>query len=270
MESKISKAVEELIRTGTIKEKARVICIEAIDRETIDLEPNITKDEVMAIKESVYTIRGVNEFDRWIGIYHNYAGMMHLFGLVFKEYETEAERMLGYLRMWEAYTQEEEHLNTIYQDLVDSGDEDALETLAQSLKHINISGGKLRRDKDGYIEISIDSLYTKIEKQRRAIEGKYANAKAIVMAIDTYARRTGSKGFQPTMMRDSIKDIKGDYAIRVSPRYSRALLLEKESKGMSISEEERRRAVFPCYEEIAPSKETIAYFRKRINNIIKK
>ena len=69
-------------------------------------------------------------------------------------------------------------------------------------------------------------------------------------------------------MIESIDYIKEDYSQRVAPRYSRKLLNEKKEKGIRLSKDEVRRAVYPSYEEITPSEEYLDIFRGKLKDII--
>ena len=69
-------------------------------------------------------------------------------------------------------------------------------------------------------------------------------------------------------MIDAIEQIKGDYAQNVAPRYSRKLLKERKDKGMRITPDEIKRAVYPSYEEINPTEADLELFRERLNEIV--
>ena len=86
--------------------------------------------------------------------------------------------------------------------------------------------------------------------------------------MDEYTKKTRSKDFRPDVMIDSIGYIKEDYSLRVAPRYSRKLLKEKEAKGMKLTKDEKKRAVYPSYEEVEPSQEFLEIFRERLKDII--
>lgn len=265
----ISKRVQELLTTATPKQKALLICKQRTDRLTMGDEPLLTEEEEIAVRTSLKTQDERTEFNKWIDAYNVYCEFTPLFGLVYKEYQVEAEMMLGYLRQWEDYNQEENHLIAIYESLRETSEE-AAKAFLSSLPSLTFKDAKVVIAEDGYPEIDVSRLYKRIQAQLIEVRDAYDVAKAIVVVMEEYTKRTRSKDFRPDILEESIKNIKNDYALRVAPRYSREVLRQKKEKGLKVTADEIRRAVYPSYEEITPSERNLNLFRDRLNAIVKR
>lgn len=264
----LSKRVQELISTATPKQKALLVCKEWTDAHLGDRKPLLTEEETVALRDSLQTTEEKTEYNKWIGVYNVYREITPLFGIVYKEYQAVAEKMLGYLKKWEAYDNEENHLIAIYEELKATGSKKAIDAYFKALSHLRFPDAKLVIAEDGYPEIDIEKLYERIQEEAKEVYDFYSTAKAIVIVMDEYTKKTRSKDFRPDVMIDSIGYIKEDYSLRVAPRYSRKLLKEKEAKGMKLTKDEKKRAVYPSYEEVEPSQEFLEIFRERLNSII--
>lgn len=264
----LSKRVLELLVTATPKQKALLVCKDWTDKHYIDKEPLLTEDEATALRDSLKSNEEKTEYNKWIGVYNTYRELTPLFGLVYKEYQAVAERMLGYLKKWEAYDNEENHLITIFEGIKELKDKKAEEAYLASLSYLSFPDAKLIIAEDGYPEIDTTELYERIQEEAKDVYKFYSVAKAMVIVVEEYTKKTRSKDFRPFVMIASIDYIKEDYAQRVAPRYSRKLLKEKQEKGMRVTKDEIRRAVYPSYEEIEPSQEFLEIFREKLKDII--
>lgn len=262
----LSKKIQEILSTATPRQKALLVCKKYTDRKINDRETLLTDDEVDAIRDSL-TDREAETYNKWIATYRVYTELVTIVGLVYKEYQAKAENLLGYLRQWEAYNQEENHLNTLYQELLDSGNKKAIEAFNRALSYLTFVDAKIKRDKDGYIEIDVKQLYDKIQARGGSLLYSYEAAKAVVLVTEGYAKKTRSSSFMPDTLTSAIEEIKEDYALRVAPRYSRKMLQEKIDRGQRITQDEQKRAVFPYYEELKAPQNLIDFFTDRLNEI---
>ena len=262
-----SKKGQDILKTASPKKKALLVCKQWTDRQTRALEPLLTENEVKAIRESLKTDKEKRDYNKWIDVYNVYVNITPMFGLVYKEYQSVAERILGYLRQWEDYNQEENHLNTIYEALLETGEEAALDAFASALPPLLFVDAKLLRNEEGYVEIDVGRLYRKVRDSVEELEERYKEAKALVVVTEEYTRLTHSSDFRPDIMVDAIKIIKEDYALRVAPRYSRKRLQEKIDGGQRVTSAERLRAIFPYYEEIEEPKDIVEFWKARFNEL---
>lgn len=264
----ISKKVQELLVTATPKQKALLVCKDWTDKHYIDKEPLLTEDEAFALRDSLKTNEEKREYNKWISVYNVYKDITPLFGIVYKEYQAVAEKLLGLLRQWEAYSQEENHLITIFEGIKELQEKKAEEAYLASLSYLHFKDAKLVIAEDGYPEIDIAPLYEQIQEAVKDVYKFYSVAKSMVLVIEEHAKKTRSKDFRTDFMIESIGFIKEDYAQRVAPRYSRKLLKERIDKDMKITPDETKRAVYPSYEEIQHSEEMLELFKNKLNECI--
>ena len=265
----LSKKIQDILSTATPKQKALLVCKQYRDHNTMGEKTLLTEDEVNALRDSLKTNEEKIEYNKWINVYNVYSEFTPFIGLVYKEYQARAEKLLGYLRRWEDYEQEENHLITIYEGLKETGSKGVEEAFFTSLSHLHFIDAKLVISKtDGYPEIDIETLYEKIKDEAKSLFVNYSIAKAVVVVLEEYTKKTRSKDFRPDVMIGAIEDIKEDYALRVAPKYSRKLLQEKIDKGMRITNGEQKRAVYPSYDELQPTEDEFNLCRKRLNDII--
>lgn len=262
----LSKKIQDILSTATPKQKALLVCKKYTDRKINDKDALLTDEEVEAIRDSLTDGEG-ETYNKWIRTYRVYTELVTIVGLVYKEYQAKAENLLGYLRQWEAYNQEENHLNTLYQELLDSGNREAIEAFNRAISYLTFVDAKIKRDKEGYIEIDVKHLYEKIQARGEILLSSYEAAKAVVIVTEGYAKKTHSSAFMPDALRTAIEEIKEDYALRVAPRYSRKMLQDKIDRGQRISNDERKRAVFPYYDELKAPQNLIEFFTERLNEI---
>lgn len=268
MKKNVSKQLAEILATGTPRQKALLVCKDWTDKNTMRQEPLLTEGEVRAIRESLKTNEEKREFNKWVNAYNVYNDITPTLGLAYKEYATEAENLLGFLRVWEAYDQEANNLNAIYQALLDSGNKKAVDTFGESLDYLHFSNAKLERDEDGYININISDLYELIKLRAKSVYESYAMAKALVMVVEEYAKKTRSKSFIPDLTLSAMADITGDYIANTAPQYSQREFLAKKERTF-VTKEEAKRAVYPSYDEVKVPDWALEMFRERFNNIVR-
>lgn len=266
----LSKKVQEVLAGATPKQKALLVSKEYFEATTMMYKNVLTDKEIDAIKDSLKTDQERSIYNRYLRIYDFYADITPMCGLVYKEYQTEAETLLGLLREWESYDQEENHLTQIYNHIQAIEPKEAKDKAIAAFKEvIPLLNFKKRAtiklsEADGYPEITIDGLYKDIEEEIIHLTNHYKIAKAFVMIVEAYAKKTKSEKFFPEMTQTAIDAIKEDYVLRISPRYSRAELKKRIDRGMNVTEEDKKRAVFPSYDEIEPTKEELATMEDRI------
>lgn len=264
----LSKRVQELLTTATPKQKAQLVCNQWQDPNTQGSTPLLTEEEAAALRDSLKTNEEKKEYNKWIGVYNVYSELTPYLGLVYKEYMGEAEKILGLLRVWETYENEENHLNAILQELIDTKNEEGVKSFKRAASYLTFTDAKLVWAEDGYIEIDVTRLYEKIKENLKTVWQSYEAAKAIVLVTDKYTKRTHSSAFRTRLLVTAIDQIKEDYSLRVAPCYSRKLLKERIDKGQSVSKAEIKKAVYPYFEEVNPPQELIDFFTEQLNDMI--
>lgn len=267
MSSKIGKKVADILGNATPRQKALLLCQNWTDRNTRNLEPLITEAEAKQIRNSLKTNEEKKEFNKWIDVYNVYNRLMTLCGVVYKEYQVQAERVLGYLRVWEDYDQEENNLNKIFDQVISEGTDKQKEAFAEALKTLSFPYGDIIQDEDGYVEITRERLYSTIWDEVKTMVGAYEVAKSFVVAVEEWTKRKKAKAFMPELMETALNNIKEDYALRVAPKYSRGQLKALQAQGIKTTPGEEKIAVFPAYDEIGTPELYLDMFRERIKDI---
>ena len=265
--SKISKRIAELISTASVRQRALVLISEWRDRNEGRETPLLTKEEADAILDSFKTNGERKEYNKYLRLYNIMAEHAQTFGLAEALFRGEANELVGYLRQLETLYAEENHLNTIYQAILDSKSREALEAFNTAIEHIRFNFAKVTRDKEGYIEIDTSKLWEIIEDKAEDVKAIYSTYKTLVEVTQEWIKRKKASAFIPDVMKESFGRVKEDYALQVAPRYSRKELAKKEARNVHISPSERRRAIFPYYEEIPIKEDEAEYWRNRIRYI---
>ncbi len=267
MSKALSTKLAEILSNGTAKQKALLVCRNWTDMNARGAEPLLTEAEVRKVTKSLKDDEEKREYNKWIDTYNVYNRLMTLCGLVYREYQALAERVLGYLRVWEDYDNQENNLNRIYEQLISEGTDKQKEAFASTLKTLSVPYGEITQDKEGYVEITREPLLERIHDEVKEMVVAYSGSKAFVIAVEEWTKRRRCKMFMPDTMADALENIKSDYALWVAPKYSRAQLLKLQEQGHKITKEEARVAVFPSYEEIETNEEFLELFREKIRNI---
>lgn len=271
--AKISKKIQELIKTATPKQKAIIVCRDWVDKNQIQETPLLTEEEAKAIIDSLTPEEG-KEYNKWIRAYNVYAEVAPIIGLAIAQYREQAEEIVGYLRVLESYAQEENHLNMIYEAIKDSKSKTALSTFDAAIKNLRFQyAGKTTRDEEGYIEIETESLYSLIREKIKQMGWAMMALKAFIISLDEWTDKHKSKKLLPPTLSGLLDDIKADTIINVPSTYSRRLLkdrirqAEKRGETYTPTIAEQKKAIFPCYEEMPEDKEFIEMWSNRIAQI---
>jgi hypothetical protein len=263
-----SNKLQEILKTATTREKAIIICHNTEGR-AIRKKDLLTKEEEDAIRESVPQAER-RELNRYLNYYNTYLDMNPLLGLCEAMYKGEANEIVGHLRELEAYIEEENHLNTIYEKLRNNGNDEALIAFDEALSLLNFSNAVLKRDKLGYIKIDVFPYLLEIVERSKYLCEALIALKSIVVAIEEWTKAHRSKAFMPATMVRSLEFAKKyDYASDIAPKYSKKLLKERRDRGEKISAPEARWAIFPYYDEVEPRQDYLDLWRKRLADIEK-
>lgn len=259
----IDKKVQSLLEGADTKKKALLVCLKWTDWKVRKETPLLTDEEVDAIKRSLKTDAEKREYNRWCDIFDTYLDVMPLIGLIYKEYQVEAEKVIGYLRQWEAYKTEENHLNIIYNMCLEQHAPEVLDVFEESIQYMKLANASIERDEDGFIEMDIKPLYHLIMMEIDRLKDLYSSAKTMVVVVEEYTRRTKSAAFRPELLIEAITNIKEDYAMKVAKSYSRKYLRQRINRGEAVTAADEQRAVFPSYDEIEVNENLKEILKKR-------
>lgn len=274
MAKNISKQVTEILKEGTPKQKAVLICRDFTDKNTNSLKPLLTREEAEALRDSLTTNEEKKEFNKWIAIYNTYTRIAPTFGLVYAEYRVNANALLLPLRQWEDYSRQESHLNYILDELKETKNEEGVKTFYEMLEYMSLPLAKIGLDTDGYVEVDIGTpenptgtLYESILRGRSECTLFLSTLKAMVMALEEWTKKMRSKAIMPPIMEEGLTRAKEDYALYIAPTYSEHELNRRIARGEVVHGYERMKAVFPDYDKVEVHENAYNDFKERIEHI---
>ena len=274
MAKNISKQVTEILKEGTPKQKAVLICRDFTDKNTNRLKPLLTKEEAEALRDSLTTNEEKKEFNKWIAIYNVYTRMAPTLGLAYAEFKASANALLIHVRQWEDYTRQENHLNYILDELIERDDKVGKEIFYDTLKYMSLPFAKIGLDSDGYVQVDIGTpedpegtLYKLILETREECYYAMGAMKAMIIAVEEWTKKMRSKAIMPPTMEDAIRQGKEDYAIYIAPAYSEHELNKRIERGEAISPFERMRAIYPDYDKVEAPESIYETTKKKLSRI---
>ncbi len=248
---------EEFLATATPKEMAAAWC-HVYDRR------KFTAEESKALTAKFKTMKPsqTKEFQRytayyWAMLYAYYPLLKIAQGM----FEREANAVLSKLLCVNADRLTAIALSTIYRNYKKEakGEEElrrmfnylfnpASKTFTDKI-HLTFEG-----DKVSINEAEILEDISREIREDKVILDSLEGCKAAIVALEEWTEEYDLREFIPNAVRVAMEEAKEDYAAKLGlQRYSLANLWEREEKGETITEEERKAAILPCYEDIEPS-----------------
>lgn len=265
----IRKSLKDILKTASAREKAIMVCHGYDDKIINQQETSYTQEEVNAIISSITPEQDM-EYNHLVSCYMAYRELASIFGLVNGEFTSILENTLGLLKIWEAYKQEENHLNSIIQAIRDESGKQASDIANTVISRMAIKKAHISINEEGYAVISIfeeNGLYEEITGNIEPMHKVFSVLKALIIAIDEFTTKNCSEFMMPKPLRNSIRKIKDEAYFGLPLNYSRKYLKEKEDRGERISETERREAILPYYDEIEPDSVYLPIWRDKVKEI---
>lgn len=274
MARNLSKQVTDILKEGTPKQKAVLICKETADYETNSYKPLLTKEEAEALRDSLKTNEEKREFNKWLAIHNTYTRFASTLGLAYTEYKANANALLVYVRQWEDYSRQENHLNYILDELKEKNNEEGVKSFYETLEFMSLPYAKIGLDEDGYVEIDIGSpentegtLYGVMVRGRKKVLQHLAVLKALIIAVDEWTKKMRSKAIMPPVMLDALQNGRADYALVIAPAYSEHELNARIARGEEVLPYERIKAIFPDYDKVEVPEDAYNMFKTKIQRI---
>lgn len=224
------------------------------------------------------------EFEYYMRCNHILGSFIPEWLMVEGQFNEELNRTLNLLRAIETRKQQEQLLNRIYFSMKDEKEE-VLSGFADDAEKKNVEmeidslmgadfltrtlretdGTRAEISEDGTIEINTRFLWMEARDSVKDLRQIYGIAKSMVQAILSFAKDYHCVDFIPYSISNGMTSIMGkDYALEVSPIYSRLLLLQRERAGDRITDYERENAIIPYYGEIEPNEFYYDLWRKEL------
>jgi hypothetical protein len=265
MKRELSKKLEELLTSGTPKKKAALIC-ENYDAIRNHDKPILTDAEREAIMNSLKTDAEKREYNKWIDIHSALDDFFSWLLTASRSYLASANELLQYLRVWESYSREADHLNALICFMEDNAP-DKLQAFKLKITSLSPIYGKFVIGKDGYIDVDISGesgLYEIILSKVENCKENMGYAKAMITAVEEFVAKKRAKIFLTPLMQNELSFVKNDMAEKISPDYSQKHLNDLKRRGAPITKEEEQRAVFPDYDTLPFNEELYEIAKKRL------
>ena len=268
MKANDSKKLKEVLTSGTPKQKAALICA-SLDAEREGGKPTLTDGEVQAIYDSLRDPESGKEFNKWLKIRENILKALPM--VIMQSFETQAAAndLMAYVKTWEAYNREIDHLNALTMFTEDNAPKKVLQPFKEKVQRLIFSHAKVDVAADGYFTLNIDgdgNLYEIILYKAKVLEQKLSFLKAVITAFEEYVERKKAKVFVPRLYEQEVSKAKRDLGEQIAPYYSKHKLNELRKKGYEITPAEEKRAVFPDYDEVEIFKEYYDLTIDRLNS----
>lgn len=266
---RIRKRIKEAIETATVLDKAKMVFKDNVDMSLRRIKPLVNDREARFIIENLKPSE-VDEFRKWERCFNVYRNLMTTFGLGLSEFTSIANWTLALFVQWELLIQEENHYNSIIQGFHSKGDEQSLTTLLESLHHLTFKNAELLIEDDGFVRIDVSQkgdLYEKILASIDETKSRFAALKSLVIALEEYTEKMNCREMMPDTLAHSLRDIRTDYVLKISPRFSKKIYDERISKGERTSEDEKLCALFPYFDEVEPNPTYLKLWRQRIKTL---
>lgn len=257
MKANDSKKLQEVLTSGTPKQKAALVCA-SLDAERENGKPTLTESEVRAIYNSLKDPKDGKEFNKWLKVRERILDTLPM--VIMQAYETQAAAndLLAYIKTWEAYNREIDHINALCMFVEDEAPKKLLQPFKEKIQRLIFTHAKVEVAADGYFTLNIDGegkLYDIILYKASICEEKLSFLKAIITAFEEWVERKKAKVFVPRLYEQEVSKAKQDLGEKIAPYYSKHKLNELRKKGYEITPAEEKRAVFPDFDEVEIYKE---------------
>lgn len=249
MKKEFSNKIQELLSSGTPKQKAALMCQNSERKHTGD-SPLLTPAEERAILNSLKDGRAGAAYNKWIDLHAKIFDFTKQLCFAYNVYRGGANALLGYIRVWEDYNREADRLNQLLLFMKREAPK-KVEAFIKEVLSLPFRYGKVKLEDDGYFGIDIDGdqgLYKIIETKAEDCRKQLSYFKTYIVLLEEFIKENKAEAFTPQLTEDTIPYGKEDIAQEIAPGYSKTLLLKRKAKGERITPEEEKRAVFPDYE----------------------
>ena len=252
MKANDSKKLKEVLTSGTPKQKAALVCA-SLYAELEGGKPTLTDGEVRAIYDSLKDPKDGKEFNKWLKIRERILDVLPMILMQSLEAQAAANDLMAYIKIWETYNREIDHLNALCFFVEDEAPKKVLQPFKEKIQRLIFTHAKVDIAADGYFCLNIDGegkLYDIILYKAEVCEEKLSFLKGILTAFDEYIERKKAKAFLPRVIELEVSKAKRDLGEQIAPYYSKHKLNELRRKGYDITPAEEKRAVFPDYDEV--------------------
>ena len=256
---------------GTIKDKAALCCIGYFDltRENkveigTKAEPVLDRKRVDEIRKKIRRMGkgAIVEYMNYLSLYNCFMEIFHLFYRVKYTYLAIAYQITIYFNTYEWLTKTGELFNAIEPHINDKELTKIATDFNEYLQNYQRFGELKEVKGEGWQEtqagncLEYASLLTEIATDRlSALKGH-------IKGIKSWAAENEALIFMPMEMREQIEDVEEGYIKELHSKYYKNYIKER---GELSTEEERKAAIYPSYDETKANEEMITFTIKKLN-----
>lgn len=271
MKPTLSKKVQEVLASGSAKQKAAILCASSNNERKMG-KPLLTDAEVKAIYDSLRKgeAKEAKEFNKWLQINEIIIEFGAFLTMSTNIYLSYANELMEYIRVWEAYEREADHINALI-DFTEENSPETLDAFREKISRLSWTYGKAKINSDGYLEIDIDGvngLYSIIQDKREIVIEALSQMKAIVFAFKEWIAKKKAQPFVAEPIKEELHRAIQDVAARIAPYHSEHTLNKLRARGEAISPADEKRAVFPDYDTTPMSEQAYEAAQNRLEYLI--
>lgn len=253
------KSIEEIMKSGTIKERAALFLADTEAMEFGDKARILTmlQRDILLVRAGE-TEEGYMEFLNYCGEFDSLSKYEKKLRPTYNAIQADEAELVLLLNKWLDLLISAEISTDIWRKV--KGDStlsffDKEEFLSVLTREVWEEGNFIFESESDTIKVSIDGeLYGRILSRAKRVECSLSMFKAGVSAIVDYIREKGEENLivpygLEAIIRENYKEVYVR-SILTSDKFLRSEFLRRKSAGETITEEEEQMAVFPCFYEI--------------------
>lgn len=209
-------------------------------------------------------------WDRYVYLYERLRDTIEPFNQVKDSYMESCYTAIAYLTKYE-WMKLTEHTLSYVKPLIDEAKIGAFTELTESLNSYLIENAQrelsLNKEGTGYEFKGAEDLLNFAKEVTELLELKMAQYKAAIETINEWAKENGMERAMPMGIKQNTQIItfKDDNFHDIPKKYFKRNLRELERAGKVPTEEEKKLALFPIYDETEPDKSTRKVFLSYLN-----
>ena len=262
---------------GTIKDIAALCTLAYFDMERdshgsiVPITPLLSRSRTDEIRNEVRS-RGRDamvEFMNSLSLYETLKRNFHLFYRFKYTYTSMAYQATIYFQTYEWLGKAEELFNS-FAPLVPEDKQAELKLIAKNYNdYLNLFqrfGDLDEVQGDGWIDKQRGNCFEYAEVlTTEYVTNRLAELKGHITAIKLWIKKNGAEMFVPMELREQIDMLEQGYLQELQSKYYHSHLKYMEERGETITDADRKIALFPEYEEVKPDEGTKKYTLKKLD-----
>lgn len=260
---------KDIIKQGTAKQKAALMCANW-DRLREGKKPLLTEDEADSLFYDLQrngTDAEKKDYNKWINLHDKITDFSQFIVMACYMATSAQNKVIEYLRMWETYEKEIDHLNALI-DYEAEHNPKGVKAFREKVASLPFLYAKTKLRKDGYLELDVDGknyLYSIIKHHIDYCTGTLRQLKAIDMAFAEWVRSKKAQAFVSELLQRELKGARENTASNIAPAYCKATIDALIAQGYGVTPAEKKKAVYPDYNSLDPDEDMYKTIKGRLD-----